>query len=82
VIYIVVAYDFVRDAKVTNDMLFDGVGYGHSHCFLEWNCFRPLNELLSGSKDPNVPVQGRMDRSNEIKPQVWNTLGHSCLEDL
>ena len=32
--YIVVAYDFVRDAKVTNDMLFDGVGYGTPIAFL------------------------------------------------
>ena len=48
-------------------MLFDGVGYGHSHCFLEWNFFRPFNELLSGGKDLNVPIQGQMDRSGEIK---------------
>ena len=66
--YIVVAYDLVRDVKATNDMLFDGVGYDHSHCFLEWNCFRPLNELLNGGENLNVPIQGQMDRFGEIKP--------------
>ena len=66
--YIVVAYDLVRDVKATNDMLFDGVGYDHSHCFLEWNCLRPLNELLNGGENLNVPIQGQMDRFGEIKP--------------
>ena len=66
--YIVVAYDLVRDVKATNDMLFDGVGYDHSHCFLEWNCFRPLNELLNGGENLNVPIQGQMDRFGKIKP--------------
>ena len=46
--YIVVAYDLMQDAESTNDTLLDGVGYGHSHYFLEWNFFRLLNELLSG----------------------------------
>ena len=40
-------------------MLLDGVGYGHSNYFLEWNFFCPLNELLRGGKDPNVLVQGQ-----------------------
>ena len=31
--------------------------------FLESNCFRPLSELFSSGKDPNVLIQGRMDRS-------------------
>ena len=66
--YIVVAYDLVRDVKATNDMLFDGVGYDHSHCFLEWNCLRPLNELLNGGENLNVPIQGQMNRFGEIKP--------------
>ena len=66
--YIVVAYDLVQDAETTNNMLFDGVGYSHSHCFLELNCFCLLSELLSGDKDPNVPIQGWMDGPDEIKP--------------
>ena len=36
--------------------------------FLEWNCFCWLNELLRVDKDPNVPIQGCMDRPNETKP--------------
>ena len=36
--------------------------------FLESNCFRPLSELFSGGKDPNVLIQGWMDRSDEFKP--------------
>ena len=90
--YIIVAYDLVRDIQATNDMLFDGVGYGHSHCFLEWNFFRPFNELLSGGKDLNVPIQGQMDRSGEIKPpsverfvtfMSWRFIGYAkiCWRD-
>nr|POE92707.1 hypothetical protein CFP56_17800 [Quercus suber] len=61
-------------------MLFDRVGYGHSHCYLEYNYFHPLNELLSGDKGPNVPVQGCMDRFDEIKP--LSIKGYGALSSL
>ena len=63
---IVVAYE--RGVKVTNDMLLDDLAASIPIAFLESNCFRPLSELFSGSKDPNVLIQGCMDRSDEIKP--------------
>ena len=66
--YIVVAYDLVQNAEATNNMLLDGVGYSHSHCFLESNYFHPLRELISGDKDLNVPIQGWMDRPDVIQP--------------
>ena len=37
-------------------------------CSLKCNCFRLLNEILSGGKDLNVSIQGRMDMFDEIKP--------------
>ena len=58
----------MRDAEAMNDMLFDGVGYGHSHYFsLSGISSTHLVNYLCG-KDSNVPIQGWMDRSDEIKP--------------
>ena len=43
--------------------------------FLEWNCFYPLSELLSGDKNPNVTIQEWMDRPDEIKPPCIKGFG-------
>ena len=49
-------------------MLLDDLATSIPIAFLESNCFRPLSELFSGNKDPNVLIQGCMDRFDEIKP--------------
>ena len=42
--------------------------------FLESNYFRPLSDLFSGGKDPNVLFQGWMDRSDEFQAPEYKRL--------